>query len=104
MSTEVAAQEAFKQAAMKPKDIDIAELHDAFTIAEILAYEGLGFAEPGKGGKLIESGDTAIDGKLPVNASGGLKSKGHPIAATGIGQIYEMTHQLRGDVKERAGR
>lgn len=99
ISTEVAAREAYAQAGLKPDDIDLAEVHDCFTIAEIIAYEGLGFAKPGEGGKLIEAGETEIGGRIPVNASGGLKSKGHPIGATGAGQIYEMVHQLRGDAK-----
>lgn len=99
MSAERAAKEAYEQAGLKPEDIDLAEIHDCFTIAEVIAYEGLGFAKLGEGGKLIESGETHIGGRIPVNASGGLKAKGHPIGTTGIGQIYEMVNQLRGEAK-----
>ena len=97
-AAEVAAHEAYQQAGLKPEDIDAAEVHDCFTIAEIIACEGLGFAKFGEGGKIVESGETEIGGRIPVNASGGLKSKGHPIGATGTGQICEIVHQLRGDV------
>ncbi len=100
MSAERAGKEAYAQAGVKPEDIDFAEIHDCFTIAEIIAYEGLGFAKYGEGGKLIESGETQIGGRIPVNASGGLKAKGHPIGCTGIGQIYEAVNQLRGEAKD----
>jgi acetyl-CoA acetyltransferase len=97
----IAAQKAYEQAGLKPEDMDVAEVHDCFTIAEILAYESLGFAKEGEGGRLITEGVTDIAGRIPVNPSGGLKAKGHPIGATGVGQVYEIVHQLRGDVKER---
>jgi acetyl-CoA C-acetyltransferase/acetyl-CoA acyltransferase len=97
----LAGKQAYEEAGVKPEDIDVAEVHDCFTIAEILAYESLGFAKVGEGGRLISEGETEIGGKIPVNSSGGLKAKGHPIGATGVGQVYEITHQLRGDVKEK---
>ncbi|MFH1724328.1 MAG: thiolase domain-containing protein [Elusimicrobiota bacterium] len=90
-----AAARAYKAAKVKPADIDVAEVHDCFTIAEIMATEALGFAKPGKGGKLVESGETGPGGRIPVNMSGGLKSKGHPVGATGVAQIVEITEQLR---------
>jgi acetyl-CoA C-acetyltransferase/acetyl-CoA acyltransferase len=101
MATTFAARQAYDMAGLKPKDISLAEVHDCFTIAEIMAYEDLGFCQKGDGGKLIEEGATQIDGRIPVNASGGLKAKGHPIGATGVGQIYEITNQLRGKVDKR---
>jgi acetyl-CoA acetyltransferase len=87
---------------LEPKDISLAEVHDCFTIAEIMAYEDLGFCEKGEGGKLIEEGQTYIGGRVAVNASGGLKAKGHPIGATGVGQICEITNQLRGKAEKKA--
>ncbi|MEW6202163.1 MAG: thiolase domain-containing protein [bacterium] len=99
-AAENAAQDAYRQAGVKPDDIDVAEVHDCFTIAEILAYEAIGFAKVGEGGRLLDDGDTEIGGKIPVNPSGGLKAKGHPIGATGTGQICEIVHQLRGDVQK----
>lgn len=95
-----AAAEAYKEAGVKPREIQVAEVHDCFTIAEIMAYEDLGLCGDGEGGFLIRDGATRLDGSVPVNASGGLKAKGHPIGATGIGQVCEIVHQLRGDVKE----
>jgi len=80
-----------------PDDIDVAEVHDCFTIAEILACEDLGFAEPGAAAKLIENEDTYIGGKIPVNIDGGLLSKGHPIGATGGSQVRTIVNQLRGE-------
>ncbi|TYO96167.1 thiolase domain-containing protein [Desulfallas thermosapovorans] len=100
LATRKAAAEAYKQAGIGPKDIDFAEVHDCFTIAEILAYGDLGFAEEGKAQYLLEEGYTQIDGKLPVNASGGLKAKGHPIGATGCGMACEIFKQLRDEAKE----
>jgi len=100
-ATEMAAEQAYKQANLKPEDIQIAEVHDAFTSVELFSYEDLGFAEPGKGAELIRSGKVNRDGKLPINTSGGLKAKGHPISVTGLAQIYEITHQLRGDCGKR---
>ncbi len=95
-----AALEAYHEASVGPDEIQVAEVHDCFTIAEIMAYEDLGFCKDGEGGFLIRDNITAINGPRPVNPSGGLKAKGHPIGATGIGQICEMVHQLRGDVME----
>ena len=100
-ATYQAAKQAYAMADKKPKDIDLFEVHDCFTIAEICVTEALGIAPKGKGGEAVEAGLTAMDGKIPVNASGGLKSKGHPVGATGIAQIYEITKQLRGEAGER---
>jgi acetyl-CoA C-acetyltransferase len=100
-SVKLAAKEAFKISRLTPKDIDVAEVHDCFTIAEIIAYEDLGFCEKGLGGKFIEDGETKIGGKIPVNTSGGLKAKGHPVGATGIAQIYEIYLQLIGEAGKR---
>jgi acetyl-CoA C-acetyltransferase len=97
----LAGQEAYRMAGVEPKDLDVAEVHDCFTIAEIMAYEDLGFCSSGKGGNLIEEGITELGGKLPVNPSGGLKSKGHPVGATGTAQAYEIYLQLTGQAKER---
>ena len=92
-----AAQQAYREAGLAPRDIDVAEVHDCFTIAEIAAIEDLGFVEKGKGGPAVADGLTALDGKLPINPSGGLLSKGHPVGATGLAQIYEIVGQLRGE-------
>jgi acetyl-CoA C-acetyltransferase len=100
-AVEKAAEGAYKMAGVKPEDIDLVEVHDCFSIAEIIAIEALGFAEKGKGGKVTEAGDTAIGGRIPVNTSGGLKSKGHPVGATGVAQIVEVVEQLRGESGER---
>jgi acetyl-CoA C-acetyltransferase len=100
-ATKKAAEDAYKEAKLKPKDIDLAEVHDAFTIVELVAYEDLGFVEKGHGQDLIRNGIVKLDGKLPVNTSGGLKAKGHPLGATGISQIVELTNQLRKECKER---
>ena len=97
----IAGQEAYNMAGLEPKDLDVAEVHDCFTIAEILAYEDLGFCGVGKGGNLIHEGTTEIGGKLPVNPSGGLKSKGHPVGATGTAQAYEIYLQLTGQAQKR---
>jgi acetyl-CoA C-acetyltransferase len=97
----LAGQEAYKMAGVKPKDLDIAEVHDCFTIAEIIAYEDLGLCKPGKGGSLVEEGTTTLDGEFPVNPSGGLKSKGHPVGATGTAQAYEIYMQLTGQAEKR---
>ena len=96
-----AGKMAYKQANKSPKDIDLAEVHDCFTIAEICAIEDLGFVEKGKGGTAIDEHITTFDGSLPVNTSGGLKSKGHPVGATGVAQIIEITQQLRGEAGKR---
>ena len=92
-----AAQMAYDDAGVTPDDVDVAEVHDCFTIAEVLAIESLGFFEKGEGITAAREGKTAIDGELPVNLSGGLKAKGHPVGATGGAQISEMTKLLRGD-------
>jgi len=94
-------KEAYKQAGITPQDIDVAELHDAFTIVELIAYEDMGFCKKGEGSKLIRDGTVSLHGRLPVNTSGGLKAKGHPVSATGISQIYEITKQLRDECKDR---
>lgn len=101
IAREAASRMAYKQAKFEPKDVDVCELHDCFTIAEIVATEGLGFFEIGEGWKGVEEGETSLDGRIPVNASGGLKSKGHPIGATGVGQVYEIVTQLRGEAGSR---
>lgn len=97
-----AAQMAYKQAGVTPDQIDFAEVHDCFTIAEILAYEDLGFCNKGEGTKLIREGQTEIGGKIPVNMDGGLKAKGHPIGTTGCSMIYELTKQLREQAVEKS--
>jgi acetyl-CoA C-acetyltransferase len=101
MATERAAASAYSQAGVSPTDIDVVELHDCFTIAEIVATEGLGLFEPGTGGIAAEKGWTSLGGKIPVNTSGGLKAKGHPIGATGAAQIAEVVTQLRGEAGPR---
>ncbi len=101
LSAKLAAKTAYEMAAVKPEDMDVAEVHDCFTIAEIIAYEDLGFCHAGEGGKLAESGETRLDGRLPVNTSGGLKAKGHPVGATGTAQAYEMYLQLTGQADKR---
>ncbi len=100
-AAKTAAQEAYKMADVRPKDINVAELHDCFTIAEIIGYEDLGFCRPGQGGKFVESNATSLKGTLPVNTSGGLKSKGHPVGATGTAQIHELYLQLTGQADRR---
>jgi acetyl-CoA C-acetyltransferase len=100
-ATERAAALAYKQAGLAPTDVDVVELHDCFTIAEIVATEGLGLFEPGAGGRAAEKGMTSLGGRVPVNPSGGLKAKGHPIGATGAAQIAEIVTQLRGEAGRR---
>ncbi len=100
-AAKTAAQEAYKMSDLKPKDVNVAEVHDCFTIAEIIAYEDLGFCRPGQGGKFVESGTASLGGSMPVNTSGGLKSKGHPVGATGTAQIYELYLQLTGQAERR---
>jgi acetyl-CoA C-acetyltransferase len=97
----IASQQAFKMAGLKPKDIHVAELHDAFTILEIAESEHAGFFPKGKGAKALADGDTRIGGTLPINPSGGLKARGHPVGATGVAQIVELVWQLRGEAGER---
>ncbi len=96
-----AAKKAYKMAGIKPSDIDLCEVHDCFTIAEIVVTEDLGFFKKGKGGEAVEKGLTSIGGKIPINTSGGLKSKGHPVGATGIAQIIEIYEQLNGKAGDR---
>lgn len=100
-SSETAAQQAYRQAGIGPEELDFAEVHDCFAIAELLAYEDLGFCGRGKASDLLDNGVTDPDGDLPVNTSGGLKSKGHPIGATGAGQITEAFNQLSGKAGDR---
>ena len=97
----VASQQAYQMAGLGPQDIQIAEVHDCFTIAEILAIEDLGFFEKGTGGRVTLEGRTALDGDLPINTSGGLKSKGHPVGASGVAQTVEVFKQLRGEAEKR---
>lgn len=100
-SVKSAGEKAYKIASVGPRDIQVAELHDCFTIAEIVASEDLGFVPKGEGGPWAAAGCSAINGRLPINTSGGLKSKGHPVGATGVGQICDVVMQLRGDAGER---
>lgn len=100
-ATVAAAKRAYKMAKITPDDIDVAEVHDCFTIAEICAIEDLGFVKKGEGGKASESGITSIGGKIPTNTSGGLKACGHPVGATGVKQAVEITLQLRGGAEKR---
>ncbi|KAG2472956.1 MAG: beta-ketothiolase alpha subunit (Acetyl-CoA C-acetyltransferase) [Nitrosopumilales archaeon] len=100
-STKIAAEAAYKMAGIRPKDIDFAEVHDCFTVAEIIDTEDLGFFEKGQGVQGVRDGQTKRDGEIPINPSGGLKSKGHPIGATGVGQVVEVFEQLTGKADER---
>jgi acetyl-CoA C-acetyltransferase len=100
-AVKAAGEKAYKIAGLGPKQIDLAELHDCFTIAEIVASEDLGFAAKGQGGPLAASGATSICGAIPINTSGGLKAKGHPVGATGVAQICDVVTQLRGEAGER---
>jgi acetyl-CoA C-acetyltransferase len=92
---------AFEMAGMEPEDVDVAELHDMFTILEFLQMEGLGFAEKGKAWEMVEAGETEMDGEIPINTSGGLKSKGHPLGASGVAQGYEIYAQLMDEAGKR---
>jgi acetyl-CoA C-acetyltransferase len=100
-STYQAGKRAYAMADKKPKDIDILEVHDCFTIAEICVIEALGIVEKGKGGEAAENEITYLEGKIPVNTSGGLKAKGHPVGATGVAQVIEIVKQLRGEAGKR---
>lgn len=100
-ATKIACQKAYTEAGIGPADIDLAEVHDCFSIAEIMAVEDLGFCQKGEGAKKIRSGEFDHDGRLPVNLSGGLKACGHPVGATGIKQIVELVTQLQGKAGER---
>jgi acetyl-CoA C-acetyltransferase len=100
-ATKVAAEKAYRQAGVTPKEINFAEVHDCFTIAELLAVEDLGFFPKGKGGPATQEGETALNSKISINTSGGLKACGHPVGATGVKQAVEATWQLRGEGKGR---
>lgn len=100
-AAKVAAAKAYEMAQIAPEDVDVAEVHDCFTIAELIAYEDLGFCKPGQGKTLVENGETKLGGRLPVNTSGGLKAKGHPVGATGTAQAYEIYLQLTGQAEKR---
>jgi acetyl-CoA C-acetyltransferase len=97
-----ASEMAYRIANIEPKDVELASVHDCFTIAELMAYEDLGFCKKGEGVKLIREGQVEIGGKIPVNVDGGLKAKGHPIGATGVSMIAELTKQLREEAVERS--
>lgn len=100
-AAKLAGHEAYEMAGISPSDVKVAEVHDCFTIAEVIASEDLGFFEPGEGYKAAEAGETARTGKHPINTSGGLKSKGHPVGASGVGQVIEIWKQLRGQAGDR---
>jgi acetyl-CoA C-acetyltransferase len=91
----LASQQAFKMAGLKPSDVDVAELHDAFTILEIAESEHVGFFKKGEGGKAVLAGKTRLGGQIPINLSGGLKARGHPVGATGVAQVVDIVWQLR---------
>jgi benzoylsuccinyl-CoA thiolase BbsB subunit len=95
------AQEAYAEAGLGPQDIDVAEVHDAFSIAELLYYEAFGFCARGEAGAFLDSGATTLGGRVPFNPSGGLLAKGHPIGATGAAQVVEIVRQLRGELGDR---
>lgn len=97
LSTKLASKKAFEQAGLAPKDINFAEVHDCFSINEIVAIEDLGFCKKGDGGKAVERGEIALTGAIPINTTGGLKAIGHPVGATGVRQLVDITKQLRGD-------
>ncbi len=101
IAREISSKMAYNMAGVTPQDINVCELHDCFTIAEIVASEGLGFFSPGDGYAAAMRGDTEIGSKIPINPSGGLKAKGHPVGATGAAQVYEIVNQLRGDCGPR---
>jgi acetyl-CoA C-acetyltransferase len=100
-ATRVAASQAYKMSGVSPRDVDVADVHDCFTIAEVLATEDLGFFPKGQGGKAAVEGRTSIDGERPINPDGGLKAKGHPVGATGAAMAYEIFKQLRGEAGRR---
>jgi acetyl-CoA acetyltransferase len=99
--TRLAADDAYRKAGLAPADVDVAEVHDATAMGELIQTENLGFCALGDGGRLAESGATTLGGRIPVNPSGGLESKGHPISATGLGQVFELVTQLRGEAGPR---
>jgi acetyl-CoA C-acetyltransferase len=96
-ATRQASNRAYERAGIGPIDVDVAEVHDCFSITELVTYEDLGFCERGEGGRFVAEGRADLDGDTPVNPSGGLLSKGHPIGATGVAQIAEIYEQLRGE-------
>jgi acetyl-CoA C-acetyltransferase len=100
-AAKLASKQAYDMAEVKPDEVDVAEVHDCFTIAEIIGYEDLGFCKPGEGGHMAETGETKLGGRIPINTSGGLKSKGHPVGATGTAQAYEIYLQLTGQAEKR---
>ena len=100
-AAKAAASQAYEMAGVTADDIQVAEVHDCFTIAEIIASEDLGFFAPGEGGRAVDEGRTTLHGDKPINTSGGLKAKGHPVGASGVGQVAEIFHQLRGEAGER---
>jgi len=97
-----ASKMAYRMAGASPKDVDVATVHDCFTIAEIMAYEDLGFCMKGEGARMVREGETEVGGRIPVNVDGGLKAKGHPIGTTGVSMLVELTKQLREEIKPRA--
>jgi acetyl-CoA acetyltransferase len=99
--TRLAATKAYEMAGVGPDDLDLVELHDCFATAELLHYENLGLCGAGEAGRLIDAGETTLGGRIPVNVSGGLLSKGHPLGATGIANIYEIATHLRGEAGQR---
>lgn len=99
--TRMAAKQAYEMAGISADDIDLVELHDCFATAEILHYENLGLCADGEAGRMIDEGEVALGGRVPVNVSGGLLSKGHPLGATGIANIYEISKHLRGEAGKR---
>jgi len=100
-ATQAAAKEAYEMSGLRPKDIQFSEVHDCFSIAEIIHMEDLGFSKPGEGYRAVGEGLTRLDGPIPINTSGGLKTKGHPVGATGVAQLYEVWVQLRGKAGKR---
>ena len=96
-----ASRSVYNLTGISPKMVDVANVHDCFTIAEIMAYEDLGFCKKGDGAKMLLEGETEIGGRIPVNVDGGLKSKGHPIGASGVSMIVDLTKQLREEIKPR---
>jgi len=98
---EIAADKAYQMAGLGPEDIDVAEVHDATAFGELRAIENMKFCAAGQGGPFSEAGNTSLSGKIPVNPSGGLESKGHPVGATGVAQITEIVWQLRGEAEKR---
>jgi len=101
VTKEIFEKKGYNLSNLEIKNVDFAEVHDCFTIAEIMAIEDLGFFKKGEGGKASEQGKTAMDGEIPINPSGGLKAKGHPVGATGVAQAIEVTEQLRGNADKR---